>query len=295
MRATATMLTTVAMALGAIGLAVAAPGGADLASARVQAASGAVHVSNSRAGQAVIDASDVRPGDSTTGTVTIGNDGDAAGTFLVAVTDLQAGMLSEAVAIEIGEAGAGAPRYDGPLDELDQVGLGTLAPGAERTFQVRLTLADTAGNELQGAQLTFGLQWRATTVAAATPTPAPETPRPPTNPTTPTTPTTPSTPSTPATPTAPSRSAADAIGLPAATSCVKSGKLKLRLKGPNGSKVVSATVSVNGRVKAKLKGATAGKAVSLRGLKKSTKLKVSLKASDGRTYKASRTYRACKR
>jgi hypothetical protein len=52
---------------------------------------------------------------------------------------------------------------------------------------------------------------------------------------------------------------------------------------------------VNGRVKARLKGAKAANPLSLRGLKKKTKLAVSVKAADGRTYSAGRTYNACKR
>jgi hypothetical protein len=58
MRATATLLISLTMALGAIGLAVAAPGGgdADLASAELRAASGAVTIANSRARQAVFSA-----------------------------------------------------------------------------------------------------------------------------------------------------------------------------------------------------------------------------------------------
>jgi hypothetical protein len=84
------------------------------------------------------------------------------------------------------------------------------------------------------------------------------------------------------------------MGLPAPASCVKKGRLTLRLKAPAGGKVVSATVKVNGRVKARLKGAKAAKALSLRGLKGTTKLSISVKASDKRTYSAARSYKACK-
>jgi hypothetical protein len=88
---------------------------------------------------------------------------------------------------------------------------------------------------------------------------------------------------------------ADALGMPASTSCVKSGKLTLRLKAPAGAKIVSGTVKVNGKTKAKLKGAKAAKPVTLKKLKGRTKLSISIKASDKRTYSAARTYKACKR
>ena len=306
MRATATMLVTAAMALAAIGLAVASPGGGDLASVRLAAASGAVHVENSHAGQAVVTAAGVRPGEFAGGTVTIGNDGDASGTFVLAGTDLEetagryGGLLSERAqlsVVDVTDAQAHVPVFEGAVGELAQVSLGTLAPGDERDYRVRITLPNggmppsgtTGDNRFQDAELSIDLVWAATTtpVATATPTTPPTTPTP--------TPTTPD-PVTPTpTPETPSVSLPDAIGLPAAKSCVKSGRMKLKLRGPNGTKVVTAKVTVNGRVKAKLKGAKARRTVTLRGLKKRTKLKVSLKASNGRTYTASRTYRACKR
>jgi hypothetical protein len=52
-------------------------------------------------------------------------------------------------------------------------------------------------------------------------------------------------------------------------------------------------VTVNGRVKARVKGATARKAVSLTLGKQAAKVKVTVKASDRRSYTASRTYRRC--
>lgn len=284
MRATATLLVTLAMALAAIGLAVAAPGGGEPAWAQVRLASGVAQVGNSRAGEAVVTATGMRPGDSTSGTVTIGNAGDAAGRFSVAVTDVDGALLAGAVRLDVRAQGASAAAYEGPLGEVGDVDLGTIAPGEERTYEVRLTLPSGVGNLLQGAELSFGLTWRATTATA-----------PPTPPAPPTAPLTPSTPSTPSTPAAPEVSTADAIGLPSAKRCVRRGRMRLRLRGPHGTNVVRAKVTVNGRVKAKLKGRKARKAVKLRGLKKRTKLKVSLKASDGRTYRASRTYRACKK
>ena len=87
MRPIATLVVSLAMSLSAIGLAVAAPGGLggrqELARVEVQAASGAVSISNSRAGQAVFNAAAMRPGEGVSGTVTIGNDGNHPGRFAV--------------------------------------------------------------------------------------------------------------------------------------------------------------------------------------------------------------------
>jgi hypothetical protein len=305
MRATATLLVTLATAIAAIGLAVAAPGGGhDQAQARVAAASGAAQIANSRAGQAVLSAGGMRPGGSATGTVKIGNAGSARGRFSVAGIGLQetpgahGGLPSGRVllvVLDVTDPDDHAEVYSGTPQGL-AADLGTFAPGEERDYEVRITLPDggtpgsgtTGDNRYQGAALSLGLEWRAVVAAeASTPTPAPKAPTAPRAPVTPT-PTPTPTPTTPV-------SLPDALGLPAAKTCVKRGRLKLRLKGPGGQKVVKATLKVNGRVKARLKGAKARKPLSLRKLKRKTKLSISIKASDKRTYSASRSYKACKR
>lgn len=302
MRTIVVLIGTVAMAFAAIGLAVAAPGGDAAARFELSAASGAVHIANSRAGQAVFSATGARPGQTVGGTVTIGNDGDARGKFALAVTGVtenagpHGGLLSERlrlVVVDVTDADDPDPVYEGDAADLGEVGLGKLDPGEERDYSVLATLPGTADNRYQGASLSLGLEWRAGKDAVSTPTPTPTpTPTTPTAPTTPTTPTTPTAPTTPTTPTSPV--VVETLGLPAANTCVKSGKLTLKLKPPQGTKVVSATVVVNGKVKARLNGAKARKAVSLRGLRGSrSKVSISLKASDGRSYSASRTYRAC--
>ena len=302
MRSVATLVMSIAMAFAAIGLAVAAPGGLiggdpELASAEIQSASGAVRITNTRAGQAVFSASAMRPGEGVSGAVTIGNDGDRPGRFAVRPIGLQditpnGGKLSERVELVLFDVtNVQNPRtiYAGVPKDFAQANLGVIAPGQKRDYLFAATLPDgDEDNQYQGAALSLGFEWSAATVASdptPTPTPAPTTP--PTN-TTPT-PTTP----TPTTP--PPVALADALGLPASTSCVKGGKLTLRLKAPAGAKVVAATVKVNGKTKAKLKGAKAAKPVTLKKLKGTTKLSISIKASDKRTYSAARAYKACKR
>jgi spore coat-associated protein N len=311
MRPIATLVVSIAMALAAIGLAVAAPGGLggrELASAEIQAASGAVSIANSRAGQAVFSAAGVRPGEGVSGTVTIGNDGDRPGRFAVRATGVQdggppgAGKLSERVELvlfDVTDVQQPVTKYAGHPAGFTQVDLGVIAPGQEREYLFAATLpdggmpsSDSAGdNRFQGATLSLGVEWSAANAGhVPTPTTTPPVAEPTAAPVTPTATPGPTTP-TPTVPVA----LADALGLPAAKSCVKGGKLKLRLKAPAGAKVVSATVKVNGKVKARLKGAKARKPLSLRKLKRKTELAVSIKASNRRTYSASRSYKACKR
>jgi hypothetical protein len=87
---------------------------------------------------------------------------------------------------------------------------------------------------------------------------------------------------------------ADVLGLPPASTCVKRGALRFKLKAPAGTELKSAVVSASGKPKLDLRGAKLKKTIKLRGLrKKTTKLKVTAKASNRRTYKASRSYKRC--
>jgi spore coat-associated protein N len=307
MRPIATLVVSIAMALAAIGLAVAAPGGLrgeQRASAQLRAASGAVRIANSHDGEAVFSASGMRPGGNVSGTVTIGNDGDRPGRFMLRPIELEdevgpnLGKLSERIELAVfdvtnlqnpDDVFAGEPA------DFEQVDLGVIAPGQERDYLFVATLPNRGAgdNAFQGSSLSLSFEWGATTVGASpTPTPKAPAPKPKAKPPTPR----PRAPVTPATPTAPPPVAlADALGLPAPTRCIKRGRLKLRLKAPSGAKLVSATVKINGKTKAKLKGAKLRKAVNLRGLKKKTKVAVSIKSSDRRTYSATRSYKACKR
>ena len=169
-------------------------------------------------------------------------------------------------------------------------------PAPARSYLFAATLPDggQADNAYQGSSLSLGFEWQAAASAPA-PTPTP-TPAPTSVPTTPAhdgpvpTPT-----PTPTQPPGTTASLADLLGLPSANTCVKKGKLTFRLKAPAGTRIVSATVKVNGRTKARLKGSKAGRKVTLGGLgKKTAKVAISVKASNGRTYATMRTYKPCK-
>ena len=300
MRAAATLIMSLAMALGAIGHAVAAPGGGQrLASAQIQSASGAVTISNSRAGQAVFDAQAMRPGQGVSGTLTIGNEGDVAGDFAVRPSGLHdtpgpnGGLLSqrvELVLFDVTDVDAPQTIFAGTPADFAQVSLGKFDPGEERDYLFAANLPDTNDdNAYQGAGVSLGFEWRAAVSASApsvTPTPTP-TPRPRPTPTPVKPPTKPVVTPTP-TPTVVDY--ATAVGLPPANRCAKRGKLKIKVKAPAGTKLKSATVKVNGRVKARLK---RSKSVTLNKLKKTFKITVAVKTSNGRTYTGTRTYRVC--
>jgi hypothetical protein len=289
MRAAATLVTTLAMSLAAIGLAVAAPGGDPrIAAATLQSASGAVTIANSHGGGAIFSAGGVRPGGSASGTVRISNAGDVAGGFALDVPDVRdapgpyGGRLSERVVLVIADVTAGSPvtLFVGHPAELSRLSLGTLEAGAQREYRFTVALPAGAGdNAYQGAGLSLGFVWLAGPLpAVAAPTPAPVvTPAPP----------------------APTVSAqpvdyASAIGLPPAKTCVRGGRLKLKLKAPDRSTLTSVTVAVNGRTTVRAQGARARRPITLRGLRKSSAVKVTARTSKRGTYTATRTYRACR-
>jgi hypothetical protein len=300
MRTLATLITSLVMALAAIGLAVAAPGrGDDAARASLQSASGAVSISNSREGDAVFSAGAMRPGEGVSGTVTIGNDGDVAGRFAVGALGVQdvagpnGGRLSQRVQLvlfDVTNVQNPVTVFAGHPADFDEVDVGTLAPGAERDYLFAVTLPDggASDNLYQGSALSLGFQWHAGAIPTPTPTPTP-TPKPvkPVKPKATPTPTPTVTPKPPV--------VVQTLGLPPVTTCISRGRMKLKLKAPAGLKIVSATVAVNGKTKARVKGAKAAKPVSLRRLRKTSTIKVTVRASDRKTYSATRTYRACAR
>jgi hypothetical protein len=199
------------------------------------------------------------------------------------------------VLFDVTDVGHPVTIYAGHPADFEQVGLGTFDAGESRNYLFAATLPDGgAGDNLyQGSGLSLGFEWRAgaTGNAAPTPTPTPTVTPTPTPIATPTTPRVTPTP-TPTTPTTPTVDYASAIGLPPAARCAKGGKLKFKLKAP-GAKVVSGTVAVNGKVKVRVKGSKVRKPVTLKKLKKTFKVTVTVKTSKRKTYTGSRVYRAC--
>ncbi len=289
MRAVLPLLGALAMALSAFGLALAAPGTeGELADARVAAAAGAVEIVNSHEGTAVLGAAALQPGEQVSGTVSIGNAGTLPGRLALrtgALTDTAGpggGRLSDALHLsifDVTDAAQPATLYAGPAAGVTELAAGTVAPGGVHEYRLEATLLTPPGddNRFQGSALSLGLEWGATAVLPpATPTPAPVSPPP--------------APVAPPPP-APAPALADLLGLPRAGTCMRGGTLRFKLRAPYGGRVVSATVAVNR--KTKTKGRKALATVKLRRLPKRTTIAVTVKASDRKTYKASRTYSAC--
>ena len=241
-------------------------------------ANGALSLTNSRGGAAIFHGEGLRPGVPVNGAVTIGSSGGST-LALAATPESESGArLWDALTLRVADVtdpGHPALLYDGPLAGLGQRTLGSVAPGAPRTFELTAELPASAGDAYQGARLSLGFTWAATAPgAAATPTPT-------------------ATP-TPAPPTADPNATVTADGLvalPSASACVKRARLTIRLKRPRGVTVRAVTVRVAHRKPLHPKGTK----VVLKKLPKRGRYTVTVttKLAGGRTLKAARTYRAC--
>ena len=299
MRSVATAAGSLGMALGAFGIAVAAPigGGPETPVAALDDSSGALLISNSRAGEAVFDAGPMAPGQTVAGTVRIGNAGERAGRFSVGVTGVQdtlgpyGGALSERVQLSLVDVARGATVFQGLPAELPAADLGTFAAGAEREYSVTATFPDggvpagatTGDNAYQGAALSLDLGWTAVARGDAPvvppvrpPAPRPPAPRPP--------------------------GQGEVLGeqlVPPQSSggaCARKRRkpVKIRLRVPRGVRVLAATVRVNRKIKKRVKGSKR-RVVKLRRLPAGRmRIVVRVRASNHRVYISKRLYRACK-
>ena len=118
------------------------------------------------------------PGDSQVGTVTIQNTGNVQGAFyLDAATFAGSSALADALDLVITDtATPGTPEYSGPISGLTtQVALGTWAASESHTYTFTTTLSDSADNSLQGLTASAAFAWTTVSVPTSqvttTPTP----------------------------------------------------------------------------------------------------------------------------
>lgn len=310
-----TLVATAAVSLGAIGLAVAAPGGGTRRDeVRLQSAAGAVAIGNSREGQALFSASGMRPGQSSAGTVLLSHTGEDAGAvWLAAAVAHEApgqggGRLTDELLVTIADVTPGhGPQtlWSGAAGALAHISLGSIAAGEARTYAVNASLPTSAGNAYQAASVSLDLHWTLQVAAAApaptaTPTPTPgatpaPAPAPPTTGEPPVAVTQPVVPAAPS-PVAPTGSSVDvageALGVPPARACASRRHFKIKLHAPPGATMRTAVVRVNGKVRGRARGARA--TVDLRGLPKGRAVvAIVVVATDGRTFRSTRTFRTC--
>lgn len=162
------VLGALTAALAAAGIAVGS--GASFTSQSANAAntfaSGALEQTNSKGSGAIFSGSALKPGESTSGTVTIKNTGTVAGDFRLSELN-EVDPFDADLKLEVVQEGASAPVYDGSFGAVPDAGLdlGTYAAGAERTYTFTVTLPAGADNSDKNKTAGATYQWDATTVA----------------------------------------------------------------------------------------------------------------------------------
>jgi len=145
----------------------------------VELASGVLSQSNSNNGAAILNAANLRPGESRSGSVQIANTGDLAGTFSLAQSNLGdtpgplGGPLSGGLDLLLEDVTAPAapvPIYSGALAGLGSRPLGEWAPGTSRSYRFTVSLPAAGTVALAGSAASVSYVWTAT---ADEPSPAP--------------------------------------------------------------------------------------------------------------------------
>jgi hypothetical protein len=164
-----------AIALAALGIAVAACFGGDHGSARaaVGNATGPL-IGSPLAGAAILSANGMAPGDVRTGYIDVANIGDTAGTFALGAIGLTQTPLARELDLDVRDVTAGRTStvvYSGKLASLSSVVLGDMPQGDAHRYRFSVSLPSDADDSYQGASSSVTFLWSATAPPAST-TPA---------------------------------------------------------------------------------------------------------------------------
>jgi hypothetical protein len=148
--------------------------------------SGALSITSSREGEAILSAAPMLPGTQATGTVAIANTGHRSESMTLdagAPVDQRGpggGKLSSDLQLRVEDisAAGGAPEvvYAGPLTGLHLASLGMWAAGERRTYRFVVTFPDGgaggADNAYQGSSTSIAFHWTAADGGSSPPSPA---------------------------------------------------------------------------------------------------------------------------
>jgi len=160
----ATLLTAVALTAGS---------GASFVSNSVNPANsyatGTLTQSNSKANTAIFSSSNLKPGDSVLGTVTITNSGSLPAGFSLTETATNGFVTKGNLTLSIATAAnPGTPVWSGTFGTTGNIALGEFAAGEARTYVFTVTLAQAATNAEQGKTASASYSWDAVQTAAST-------------------------------------------------------------------------------------------------------------------------------
>ena len=128
---------------------------------------------NSKADDMILNADKIVPGETKTGTVTIGNDGDVPGVFTLSKDDVvdsdSANPMSAKLDLKVEDVSNATPVevYSGKLGAMDEQDMGTINAGASREYKFSVTFPDggvptgpTSGdNAYKGDSVTVDYHW----------------------------------------------------------------------------------------------------------------------------------------
>lgn len=126
---------------------------------------------NSKADSAIFNLSNLKPGDTVNGKVTITNSGSLAAGIKLSESAVNGFTTKSNLTLTITAAGSATPVWSGTFGALTTAGpvdLGTFAAGEAREYTFSVTLAQAAGNEEQGKTATATYTWNSTQTAATT-------------------------------------------------------------------------------------------------------------------------------
>jgi hypothetical protein len=139
-------------------------------------AAGTLSILNSKEGLAVLTASNMKPGDSATGTVDVQNSGSLSGAFTLSRSNIVdsdgANPLSAKLNLVVKDCGdfssgtptcdAGDPQaYSGTIAAMGSVALGTFAAAEKHRYEFAVTFDSSAGNAYQGDSSSVQFDWNA--------------------------------------------------------------------------------------------------------------------------------------
>jgi hypothetical protein len=134
---------------------------------------GSLTLSNDKEGAAILSLVGMRPGDSVTDTVTLGNTGTVSADFSLDISNLVdtpgpgGGALSgelDLLVRDITSPGSPVPVYTGKIGALTPIALGSLSAGDSRVYEFRVSFPDAgpgAENAYQGSSMSVQFDWAA--------------------------------------------------------------------------------------------------------------------------------------
>lgn len=106
------------------------------------------------------------PGESRLATIRVSNANSGPVELSLAVRAVDqvgpAGVaLSDAMTLRIEAAAGGPVLYDGPIGQMQRLGMGSTPAGAAHAYRFTVTLPRDVGNEVQGSSMSAGFTWNA--------------------------------------------------------------------------------------------------------------------------------------